>query len=94
MTLNGRFAVRQSRKGVLCDHMVHFSTDLTLWLDCPAMMTRLYLVWSSRNMRVKSVTCNLEIMRLHPVRAGLSFTRDEFFFPGAICYRQQETACL
>ena len=38
MTLNGRFAVRQYRqfrKGVHCDQMVHFSTDLTLWLDSP-----------------------------------------------------------
>ena len=52
MTLIDRFAVRQyrqSRKGVLCDQMVHFSTDLTLWLDSPAMLTPLYLEWSSHN---------------------------------------------
>jgi len=30
-----RSSVRLSGTGVHCDHVVHFTADLTLWLDCP-----------------------------------------------------------
>ena len=74
-----RLSICSSGTGVHCDHTVHVSADLSLWLDspcsdtkaCPPTPSRLFLVspgtegiWMCKNGAISQEGLNIEIMLL------------------------------
>jgi len=75
-THNVRSSVCLSGTGVQCDHTVHFSPDLSLWLDSP-------LFWAPWVPDTKA--CPATPSLLLPVRPGREVGMDVQTRPGISC---------